>query len=104
MRASCDNMSEKLVPSNFFYLNINTLVNLISPFYKQSIEMQEMGDVFGDSDEPPNATECDRRGEGDEPQVLEPTNPLMVRFQKSLKDLLLRQEAKLQEEIITLVN
>lgn len=38
-----------------------------------------------------------------EPQVLQPDNPLMIRFQAALKAHLTRQSNKLEEEIIGLV-
>lgn len=38
-----------------------------------------------------------------EPQVLQPDNPLMIRFQAALKAHLTRQSRKLEEEIIGLV-
>lgn len=38
-----------------------------------------------------------------EPQVLQPDNPLMIRFQAALKAHLTRQRNKLEEEIIGLV-
>lgn len=45
-----------------------------------------------------------RRQEDDEPEVLEPDHPLMLRFQAALKNHLQRQYNRLTEEILELVS
>lgn len=45
-----------------------------------------------------------RQGEDDEPEVLEPDHPLMLRFQAALKNHLQRQYNRLTEEILELVS
>lgn len=44
------------------------------------------------------------QGEGEEPEVLEPDHPLMLRFQAALKNHLQRQYNRLTEEILELVS
>jgi len=45
-----------------------------------------------------------RQGEDDEPEVLQPDHPLMLRFQAALKNHLQRQYNRLTEEILELVS
>lgn len=45
-----------------------------------------------------------RQGEDDEPEVLEPDHPLMLRFQAALKNHLQRQYNRLTEEILEIVS
>lgn len=45
-----------------------------------------------------------RQGEDDEPEVLKPNHPLMLRFQAALKNHLQRQYNRLTEEIHELVS
>jgi hypothetical protein len=45
-----------------------------------------------------------RQGEDDEPEVLEPDHPLMLRFQAALQNHLQRQYNRLTEEILELVS
>lgn len=45
-----------------------------------------------------------RQGQDDEPEVLEPDHPLMLRFQAALKSHLQRQYNRLTEEILELVS